>query len=66
MSRKQESESQLSVRVLPGINYTNVGVIAITLQHWARLRARGPEYHQMGGLTVKVGAGALTRITTGP
>jgi len=49
--------------VTPGVNHTDVGVIIVTLERWARLRARGPEYHQSGGTTVKIEAGALIKVT---
>jgi hypothetical protein len=57
---KPDRESALSVRVLPGVNFTDVGVVIVTLDWWAKLRAWGPEYCHLGGKWVRLGAGALT------
>jgi hypothetical protein len=37
-----------------------VGVVIVTLDWWAKLRAWGPEYCHLGGKWVRLGAGALT------
>ena len=61
MSENTNLEVAGTVRVVPGVNYTALGVFQISLLEWARLRVWGPAIWNIGSRQVKVMAAAACR-----